>query len=80
MDCCVFLNIDVRLFHILQTYPPFHEAPLLGHVPEDYEHVQQYMQKSTGHRKVGTLSKSEWEAACKYQESVVLWSHVTYLE
>lgn len=50
----------------LETYPPFHEAPLLGHVPEDYEHVQQYMQKSTGHRKVGTLSKSEWEAASLY--------------
>ncbi|XP_021922510.1 mRNA cap guanine-N7 methyltransferase isoform X2 [Zootermopsis nevadensis] len=50
----------------LETYPPFHEAPLLGHVPDDYEHVQQYMQKSTGHRKVGTLSKSEWEAASLY--------------
>lgn len=61
-----------KAFCVLQTYPPFHEAPLLGHVPEDYEHVQQYMQKSTGHRKVGTLSKSEWEAACKYKE-LVLW-------
>ncbi|KAJ4442161.1 hypothetical protein ANN_12027, partial [Periplaneta americana] len=47
----------------LETYPPFHDAPLLGHDPEDYEHVQQYMQKSTGHRKVGTLSKDEWETA-----------------
>ncbi|KAJ9596552.1 hypothetical protein L9F63_012424, partial [Diploptera punctata] len=46
----------------LETYPPFHEAPLLGRVPEDYDHVQQYMQNSTGHRKVGTLSNSEWEA------------------
>lgn len=50
----------------LETYPPFHEAPLLGRVPEDYEHVQQYMQKSTGHRKVGTLSESEWESASLY--------------
>lgn len=50
----------------LETYPPFHEAPLLGKVQDDYEHVQQYMQRSTGHRKVGTLSKSEWEAASLY--------------
>lgn len=50
----------------LETYPPFHDAPLLGTDPDDYEHAQQYMQKSTGHRKVGTLSKSEWEAASLY--------------
>ncbi|XP_067002666.1 mRNA cap guanine-N7 methyltransferase [Anabrus simplex] len=50
----------------LETYPPFHEAPLLGQLPDDYEHVQQYMQQKTGHRKVGTLSKSDWEAASIY--------------
>ncbi|KAJ8898367.1 hypothetical protein PR048_003727 [Dryococelus australis] len=48
----------------LETYPPFHEAPLLGKTPDDYEHVEQYMQQfmEKGHRRVGTLSKSEWEA------------------
>ncbi|PSN50636.1 hypothetical protein C0J52_15143 [Blattella germanica] len=63
----------------LETYPPFHDAPLLGKVPEDYDHVQQYMNKSTGHRKVGTLSQSEWEAASLYlvfafQKSKVRWN------
>ncbi|CAG2058100.1 unnamed protein product, partial [Timema podura] len=47
----------------LETYPPFHDSPLLSKDPDDYEHVQQYMQRSTGHRKVGTLSRAEWEAA-----------------
>nr|CAD7460200.1 unnamed protein product [Timema tahoe] len=50
----------------LETYPPFHDSPLLSKDPDDYEHVQQYMQRSTGHRKVGTLSRAEWEAASLY--------------
>nr|CAD7206504.1 unnamed protein product [Timema douglasi] len=35
----------------LETYPPFHDSPLLSKDLDDYEHVQQYMQRSTGHRK-----------------------------
>ncbi|KAK7865111.1 hypothetical protein R5R35_014642 [Gryllus longicercus] len=50
----------------LETYPPFLKVPLLGRDPEDYEHVQQYLQTPAGHRKVGTLSKPEWEAASLY--------------
>ncbi|XP_063216085.1 mRNA cap guanine-N7 methyltransferase isoform X2 [Bacillus rossius redtenbacheri] len=52
----------------LETYPPFHESPLLGKIPDDYEHVEQYMQRcmERGHRRVGTLSRSEWEAAALY--------------
>ncbi|XP_015608861.1 mRNA cap guanine-N7 methyltransferase isoform X2 [Cephus cinctus] len=50
----------------LETYPPYHEAPLLGQNPQDYQHAIQYMQNSTGHRKIGTLSQSEWEATSLY--------------
>ncbi|XP_012286817.1 mRNA cap guanine-N7 methyltransferase isoform X2 [Orussus abietinus] len=50
----------------LETYPPYHEAPLLGQIPNDYQHAVQYMQSSTGHRKIGTLSQSEWEATTLY--------------
>ncbi|XP_015119310.1 mRNA cap guanine-N7 methyltransferase isoform X2 [Diachasma alloeum] len=50
----------------LETYPPYHEAPLLGQAPGDYLHAVQYMQNSTGHRKIGTLSHSEWEATSLY--------------
>lgn len=49
----------------LETYPPYGEAPLLGQLSHDYHHAAQYMQNSTGHRKIGTLSLAEWEAACK---------------
>lgn len=50
----------------LETYPPYHEAPLLGQSSTDYQHAIQYMQSSTGHRKIGTLSLSEWEATSQY--------------
>ncbi|XP_043284732.1 mRNA cap guanine-N7 methyltransferase [Venturia canescens] len=50
----------------LETYPPYLEAPLLGQNPGDYQHAVQYMQSSTGHRKIGTLSKPEWEATSLY--------------
>ncbi|XP_063993022.1 mRNA cap guanine-N7 methyltransferase [Diachasmimorpha longicaudata] len=50
----------------LETYPPYHEAPLLGQAAGDYQHAVQYMQNSTGHRKIGTLSSAEWEATSLY--------------
>lgn len=53
----------------LETYPPYHEAPLLGQQTIDYQHANDYMQDSVGHRKIGTLSQSEWDAICKYRVS-----------
>lgn len=58
----------------LETYPPYHEAPLLGQAPGDYQHAVQYMQSSTGHRKIGTLSYSEWEATGKYLTRKWYWN------
>lgn len=49
----------------LETYPPYHEAPLLAENSQEYQHAKEYMQSSTGHRKIGTLSQSEWEAISK---------------
>lgn len=51
-----------------ETYPPFQDNELLGTAKEDYQHCEEYF-KSNGDRdtreKIGSLSKSEWEAACK---------------
>ena len=54
----------------LETYPPYHEAPLLGQHADDYQHAIQYMQDSVGHRKIGTLSQSEWDATCMYLTNI----------
>lgn len=51
----------------LETYPPYHDTPLLGNPEQDYQHATQYMQNLPDHRKIGTLSQSEWEATCEYQ-------------
>lgn len=53
----------------LETYPPFHETPLLGNPEQDYQHAVQYMQNRPGHRKIGTLSQSEWEVTCEYKSA-----------
>lgn len=45
----------------LETYPPFDGAPLLGTASDDYKHCGETSSKE----RIGTLSKSEWEAACK---------------
>ncbi|KAJ8670560.1 hypothetical protein QAD02_001819 [Eretmocerus hayati] len=50
----------------LETFPPYHEAPLLAESSQEYQHAIEYMQSSTGHRKIGTLSQSEWEATSIY--------------
>ncbi|XP_031838554.1 RNA guanine-7 methyltransferase [Nomia melanderi] len=52
--------------HALETYPPFHGVPLLGHSTQDYQHAVQYMQTLPDHRKIGTLSKPEWEVISLY--------------
>lgn len=56
----------LRKIQALETYPPSHEMPLLGNPEQDYQHAIQYMQDISGHRKIGTLSQSEWEATCEY--------------
>ncbi|KAG5324828.1 MCES methyltransferase, partial [Pseudoatta argentina] len=51
----------------LETYPPYHEAPLLGDPERDYHHAVEYMQNlPANHRKIGTLSQSEWEVTSLY--------------
>ncbi|XP_076648565.1 RNA guanine-7 methyltransferase [Halictus rubicundus] len=52
--------------HALETYPPYHGVPLLGQPTQDYQHAVQYMQNLPGHRKIGTLSKTEWEVISLY--------------
>lgn len=50
-----------------ETYPPYHETPLLGDPEQDYQHAVRYMQNlPANHRKIGTLSQSEWEVASLY--------------
>lgn len=51
----------------LETYPPYHESPLLGDSERDYHHAVEYMQNlPANHRKIGTLSQSEWEVISLY--------------
>ncbi|XP_025992793.1 mRNA cap guanine-N7 methyltransferase [Solenopsis invicta] len=51
----------------LETYPPYHESPLLGDPERDYQHAIEYMQNlPANHRKIGTLSQSEWEVTSLY--------------
>ncbi|XP_011636013.1 mRNA cap guanine-N7 methyltransferase [Pogonomyrmex barbatus] len=51
----------------LETYPPYHESPLLGDSERDYHHAIEYMQNlPANHRKIGTLSQSEWEVTSLY--------------
>lgn len=59
----------IEKMQALETYPPFHEGNLNSTTPHDYSHAQEFLDKSGSHgrysRRVGTLSKSEWEAASK---------------
>ncbi|XP_014599847.1 PREDICTED: mRNA cap guanine-N7 methyltransferase isoform X2 [Polistes canadensis] len=50
----------------METYPPYHESPLLGKPWQDYQHAISHMQNQPGHRKIGTLSQSEWEVTSLY--------------
>lgn len=58
VDCIKLLLIYI------QTYPP-NERSILHGKPSDYEHADEFV-KSNGSKAVGTLSRPEWEAACKY--------------
>lgn len=51
----------------LESFPPNEQASLAGDAPDDYVHAKEFVQEQQRDQtKIGTLSKSEWEASCKY--------------
>ncbi|XP_044743867.1 mRNA cap guanine-N7 methyltransferase [Chrysoperla carnea] len=51
----------------LETYPPRNGEELVGLAQGDYEHAEEFINNSKyDNMKIGTLSKSEWEAATLY--------------
>ncbi|RZC38369.1 mRNA cap guanine-N7 methyltransferase [Asbolus verrucosus] len=51
----------------LETYPPNETATLLGTDPDDYAHAEEFLRNEERKDvKIGTLSKSEWEASSLY--------------
>ncbi|XP_055681660.1 mRNA cap guanine-N7 methyltransferase [Lutzomyia longipalpis] len=54
----------------LETYPAARDGNLSGGDRHEYAHAQEYMDRQASHgrpaKRVGTLSKSEWEAASLY--------------
>ncbi|KAI4464659.1 mrna guanine-7- methyltransferase [Holotrichia oblita] len=50
----------------LETYPPQHGLQLVGNAEDDYEHAKLCLEKEGRHVRLGTLSKSEWEATSLY--------------
>lgn len=49
----------------LETYPAMDSMSLLGTNEDDYQHAKDYL-KNKNDQKVGTLSKTEWEAVSLY--------------
>lgn len=50
----------------LEAYPPPENSTLVGTEPDDYNHAVEFIRKDPrGNIRIGTLSKSEWEASCK---------------
>ncbi|XP_014204121.1 mRNA cap guanine-N7 methyltransferase [Copidosoma floridanum] len=49
----------------LETYPPAQGAQLVNN-PDEFQHAKDYLQKNENIRRIGTLSKSEWEAITIY--------------
>ncbi|XP_020287348.1 mRNA cap guanine-N7 methyltransferase isoform X2 [Pseudomyrmex gracilis] len=61
----------------LETYPPCNESSLVGDPERDYNHVREY--KHDNHRKIGTLSQSEWDVISLYavfvfQKMKTIWN------
>ncbi|XP_059618402.1 mRNA cap guanine-N7 methyltransferase [Phlebotomus argentipes] len=60
----------IEKMQALETYPAFREGNLNSSTPHDYSHAQDFMDRVATHgrgpKKIGTLSKSEWEAASLY--------------
>jgi len=54
----------------LEAFPPHHGASLVGSASDDYLHAEEFLRSRDvegGHNvKIGTLSKSEWEASSLY--------------
>lgn len=51
----------------LETYPPNDNVPLVGTSKNDYKHAEEFLEREqVNNVKIGTLSKSEWEASCEY--------------
>lgn len=51
----------------LEAYPPTDDNMLSGTEPDDYTHASKFIEECKDkYSKIGTLSKSEWEASCKY--------------
>lgn len=48
----------------LEAYPPFPGTSSLGSAKDDYVHAEEFL-KNDKNSRIGTLSKSEWEASCK---------------
>ncbi|XP_076270480.1 RNA guanine-7 methyltransferase [Rhynchophorus ferrugineus] len=53
----------------LEMYPPGENVTLLGNADDDYLHAKKFverLEKNSGSTKIGTLSKSEWDASSLY--------------
>lgn len=51
----------------LEAYPPPPGVQPAGNARDDYAHADEFLKRENASgAKVGTLSKSEWEASCKY--------------
>lgn len=55
----------------LEAYPPYTDLNLVGTARDDYAHAEAFLKSnevdhSRGNARIGTLSKSEWEASCRY--------------
>lgn len=54
----------------LETFPPYQNTSLVGTDADDYSHADEFLRNTFHNRnpnsKIGTLSKSEWEASSLY--------------
>nr|CAH7736607.1 unnamed protein product [Callosobruchus chinensis] len=57
----------LTIMRALETYPPNEHATPLGVEEDDYKHAEEFLEnRGDDYAKVGTLSKSEWEASSIY--------------
>jgi mRNA (guanine-N7-)-methyltransferase len=58
----------IEKMQALETYPGMNRFDLVTDNIDEYEHAKNYLAKQNAPRfkKVGTLTKSEWEASCKF--------------
>ena len=63
----VLCKLNTELLLLLQAYPPYPGKELVSKIPSDYVHAQNYLDSipNSNDLKIGTLTKAEWEAACK---------------